>query len=262
MASQIPLSVILLVKNEEKKIEECLKSIHGWADEIILVDDFSSDKTVEIARRYTDKIFQRGMDKYGTQANWAFAQVENEWILSLNGHETVTDELKKEIAVILPIDTEHAAFDIPIRNYIGDYWLRYGGWYPASKVRLFRKDKFKYEEVEVHPRAFLNGKCGHLHSDIIHKGYPDIEHFVSSVNRQSTLEAIKWINSGRKMSLGRIIWRTVDRFFRRFLRKKAYKDGIYGLVISYCDSLYQILSYVKYLEMKNKRQLDNTLTPD
>ncbi len=259
MANQISLSAILLVKNEEAKIEECLKSIYGWADEIILVDDFSSDKTVKITERYTDKIFQRKMDKYGTQANWAFTKTKNDWILSLDGHEIVTEELKKEIAIILPTDTEHVAFDIPIRNYIGNYWVRYGGWYPGSKVRLFRKDKFKYEEAEVHPRVFINGKCGHLHGDIIHKGYLDIENFVSTVNRQSTLEAIKWINTDRKMTLVHIIWRTVDRFFRRFLRKKAYKDGIYGFVIAYCDSLYQVLSYIKYLEMKNKR---NTSTSE
>jgi len=142
-------------------------------------------------------------------------------------------------------------FDIPLRNFISNYWVRYGGWYPASKVRLFRKDKFKYEESEVHPRVFIDGKCGHLKSDIIHKGYPDLEHFLNSVNRQSTLEAKKWINSGRKMTLGHAIWRAVDRFFRRYLRKKAYKDGLYGFIIAFFDTLYQILSYAKYIEMKN-----------
>ncbi len=87
----------------------------------------------------------------------------------------------------------------------------------------------------------------------MHKGYPDIEHFLNSVNRQSTLEAIKWINTGRKMTLGHMIWRAVDRFFRRYLRKKAYKDGMYGFVIAFFDTLYQILSYIKYREILNNR---------
>lgn len=244
------LSVVILAKNEEACIAECLESIR-WADEIILVDDESTDRTIEIARKYTAKIFFRKMDIEGKHRNWAYAQARNSWVLSLDADEKVTPELRLEIEGVLN-QQAFVAFDIPLRNYIGNYWVKHGGWYPASKVRLFRKDKFKYEEAEVHPRVFIDGKCGHLNCDIVHKGYPDLEHFLASVNRQSTLEAKKWINTGRKMTLLWVTWRAVDRFFRRYLRKKAYKDGIYGFVIAYFDSLYQILSYVKYREMKNK----------
>ncbi|MDO8662443.1 MAG: glycosyltransferase family 2 protein [Candidatus Omnitrophota bacterium] len=243
----INLSVVVLTKNEEACIAECLESVK-WADEIILVDDESTDRTIEIAKQYTSKIISRKMDVEGRHRNWAYAQTRNLWVLSLDADEKVTPELKPEIEEAVK-SQEFVAYDIPLRNYISNYWVKYGGWYPASKVRLFKKDKFKYEEAEVHPRAFIDGKCGHLKSDIIHKGYPDLEHFLSSVNRQSTQEAKKWINTGRKMTLVWITWRTVDRFFRRYLRKKAYKDGLYGFVIAYFDSLYQILSYVKYREM-------------
>jgi len=247
----INLSVVVLTKNEENNIGDCLQSISGWASEIIVVDDESTDKTVEIAAKYTDKIIKKKMVVEGRHRNWAYAQAKNSWVLSLDADEQVTPELRQEITEAVKT-ADFVAFSIPLRNFIGNYWVRHGGWYPAAKVRLFRQDKFKYEEAEVHPRVFIDGQCGHLRSDIVHKGYPDIEHFLSSVNRQSTLEAVKWINTNRKMSLGRIIWRTVDRFFRRYLRKKAYKDGLYGFVIAYFDSLYQILSYVKYREMKRK----------
>ncbi|MDD2702618.1 MAG: glycosyltransferase family 2 protein [Candidatus Omnitrophica bacterium] len=193
------------------------------------------------------------MDVEGAHRNWAYARSGNSWVLSLDADEKVTEELKKEISAVIS-GTSHAAFDIPLRNYIGNYWVRHGGWYPASKVRLFDKNRFRYEEVEVHPRVFINGTCGHLTTDIIHKGYPDIEHFLGSVNRQTTLEARKWINTGRKMSLGHILWRTVDRFFRRYLGKKAYKDGMYGFVIAFFDSLYQLFSYIKYREMLNNKK--------
>ena len=115
------------------------------------------------------------------------------------------------------------------------------------------KSRFRYEEVEVHPKVFLEGQTGHLTKDIIHKGYPDIEHFLGSLNRQTTLEAKKWINTGRDMSLGQAIWRAIDRFPRSFIGKKGYKDGFYGFVIAYFASLYQIMSYLKFLEMKRKR---------
>jgi len=255
MQEKISLSVVILAKNEEKNIEACLKSVYGWADEIILVDDESTDKTVEIARRYTDKICQRKMDKYGTQVNWALTKTNNDWNLLLDGHEIVTEELKQEIKENLKISSDSVAFAIPIKNYIGNYWVRYGGWYPANKVRLFRKDKFRYEEVGVHPRVFIDGKCGRLTKDIIHKGYPDIEHFLFSLNRQTTQEAQKWLDTKRKMSLGHIIWRTFDRFFRRYLRKKGYKDGFYGFIVAFFDSLYQILSYLKYCEMKRNQEV-------
>lgn len=247
---KIPISVVILTKNEQACIAECLESVK-FADEVIVVDDESTDKTLETVRRYTDKIFIRKMDVEGRHRNWAYSKARNIWVLSLDADEIVTPELRDEMAKVIKSDT-FVAYSIPLRNFIGNHWVRFGGWYPARKVRLFKKDKFKYEETEVHPVALIEGKCARLNSDIIHEGYPDIEHFLNSVNRQSTLEAVKWINTKRKMSLLHATWRAVDRFFRRYIRKKGYKDGMYGFIIAFFDTLYQILSYTKYLEMKNK----------
>ena len=246
----IRLSVIVLTKNEELCIAQCLESVK-WADEIIVVDDQSTDMTVEIVKKYNCKVFFRKMDVEGKHRNWAYAQAKNQWVLSLDADETVTPELKIEIEQAIQ-SADFVAYDIPLRNFISNYWVRYGGWYPAAKVRLFQKDKFRYEEAEVHPRAFADGACGHLKSDIIHKGYPDLEHFLNSVNRQSTLEAVKWINTGRKMTLLWATWRAVDRFFRRYIGKKGHKDGLYGFIIAFFDTLYQILSYAKFREMQNR----------
>lgn len=251
MREKVPVSVVIITKNEEANIKETLESV-GWADEVILVDDESADRTVEIAKRYTDRIFFRKMDVEGIHRNWAYAQARNTWVLSLDADEKVTPELALEIGKAISSE-RYVAYDMPLRNFISDHWVRYGGWYPAPKVRLFRKDKFKYEAVEVHPKAFIDGECGHLKADIIHKGYPDIEHFMNSVNRQSTLEALKWVNTGRDMTLGHSIRRSLDRFFRRYVRKAGHKDGMYGFVVAFFDTLYQILSYVKYREMLQKR---------
>ncbi|MBU0549842.1 MAG: glycosyltransferase family 2 protein [Candidatus Omnitrophica bacterium] len=253
MSGEVSVSCVVITKNEEAKIEECLKSVHGWVSEIIVVDDESTDRTVEISRKYTDRVLIRRMDNEGRHRNWAYAQAKNDWVFSLDADERVSEGLKKEISEVLNKDTSFSGFTTPRRNLIGDYWLRWGGQYPAAQLKFFRKDRFKWEEAEVHPRAFLSGSCGHFNSDIIHYSWNDFAHFFDKVNSQSTLEAKKWIHSNRKMSMPHAFWRAVDRFFRKFIRKKGYKDGFYGFVVAFSDSVYQILSYAKYWEMKNKQ---------
>ena len=196
MASRIPLTVVVITKNEEKNIAECLTSV-ARADEIIVVDDCSTDKTVEIAKRFTDKVFERRMDIEGVHRNWGYAKARNEWVLSLDADETTTPELIDEIAEMLKTNKEFVGYAIPLRNYIGTYWVQHGGWYPAGKLRLFKRDKFKYEGVGVHPRAILDGRWAVLTKDIVHKGYPDFGHFLESLNRQTALEAKKWIEDKR-----------------------------------------------------------------
>ncbi len=242
------VSVVVITKNEEANIKDCLGSVSGWADEIVVVDDASSDKTVELAEGFASSVYHRRMDNEGKHRNWAYAQARNEWVLSLDADEMVTPELREEISAAIRSDQFHA-YSIPLKNYIGTYWVRHSGWYPAGKLRLFLKSRFKYEEVEVHPRVFVDGETGHLTKDIIHKGYPDFEHFLASLNRQTTLEARKWISTGRRMSLGRAVWRTLDRFPRSFIGKKGYKDGFIGFMVAFFASLYQIMSYAKYWEM-------------
>lgn len=246
----IPLSVVICTKNEEDNIDMCLGSLVGWADEIVVVDDESQDKTVELVKKYTDKIYFRKMDVEGTHRNWAYAQASNEWVLSLDADEYVTDELKGEIREAIQ-NLDISCYSVPLRNFIGSYQVRYSGWYPAGKARLFQKSLFRYEDVKVHPRAFVEGKQGHLTKDIVHKGYPDFEHFLSSLNRQTTLEAQKWIETGHQAKRGKLAWRSFDRFFRTYLRKKGYKDGFIGFMISVFASIYQTISFAKYMEFKS-----------
>jgi glycosyltransferase involved in cell wall biosynthesis len=248
---KIPLSVVVITKNEEQNIGKCLGSMKNWADEILVVDDASSDATIMEAEKYADRILRRRMENEGRHRNWAYAQAKNEWVLSLDADEYVTEELKDEISRAIR-DSKFHAYSIPLRNYIGSHWVRHSGWYPAGKLRLFMKSRFKYEEVVVHPTVFLDGETGHLTKDIVHKGYPDFEHFLGSLNRQTTLEARKWIQTGRKMSLGRAMWRTLDRFPRIYIGKQGYKDGFIGFMIAFFASLYQIMSYAKYWQMQRE----------
>ena len=253
MDTKVLISVVVLTKNEESRIASCLDSVR-WADEIIVVDDCSSDKTLEVVGKYTDKVFVRKMDIEGVHRNWAYARAKNKWVLSLDADEVVTPELKNEIMQVLPVNCEYNGFTIPRRNYIGNYWVKHGGWYPSPQLKLFRKDKFRYEEVQVHPRAFMDGSCGHLKSDIIHYSYRDFEDFLGKLNRQTSWEARKWFDQKKPMKLGRFLWRTYDRFMRSYFGRGGYKDGFIGFTIAFFAGLYQFISFLKYIELERSNK--------
>ena len=245
MQKKLPITVAVITKNEEGNIARCLESL-TWADEIIVLDDESTDKTVEVARRYTPNVKVKKMDIEGRHRNYAYSLAKNSWVLSLDADEVVSKELAEELESLMKSDIPHAALTIPIKAYIGSYWIRHGGWYPASKVRLFKKDKFKYDEVEVHPRVFIDGSCGHLTKDIEHYSYRDFHDFFASLNNQTTLEAKKWFNERRKIGFLKMMRKFYDRFIKSFFLKKGYKDGLIGFVVAYGNGLYQMMSYAKY----------------
>lgn len=249
----------MITKNEEGRIADCIVSVADWADEIIIVDDESTDNTLPIAQDMGAKTFSRRMDIEGRHRNWAYAQAQNAWVLSLDADERATEELKNEISEIIRHNqTPLAAYTVPRRNFLGDYWIRWGGMYPAAQLKLFLKEKFRWEEVEVHPRAFLDGKCGRLSKDLIHYTYRDWGDFLRKLNAQTTLEAKKWVKLSQndpgkvryKMNTLHALWRTIDRFFRAFIAKKGYRDGFIGFMVAYFASMYQIVSYAKYRQMK------------
>jgi glycosyltransferase involved in cell wall biosynthesis len=250
------LSVVVLTKNEESRLAKCLDSVK-WANEIIVVDDESIDRTVEIAKRYTDSVFIKKMDIEGRHRNWAYNQAKNTWVLSLDADEIVTEELKEEIEKILSADPKENGFTIPRRNYIGDFWVRHGGWYPSPQLKLFRRDRFRYEEVSVHPRAFMDEPCGHLKQDLIHYSYRNLEDFLHKLNNQTTREAQKWFEQNKPMHLGKFIWRTYDRFMRTYFGRKGYKDGFIGFAVAFFAGLYQFLSYLKYREIVKNKEAGN-----
>ena len=247
------VSVVIIAKNEEKRLEDCLKSA-AWANEIVVLDDMSTDRTVEIAKRYTDKIFQRAMDIEGRQRNFAYDKATQEWVLSLDADERVTPELAEEITQITTKnDPDFICHAIPIKTFIGTEWIQGAGYYPAAKTRLFRKGKFRYEEARVHPRVIYDGKCGILKGDILHYSSRNLEHWIGKFNRETTLEADKWIKDGRKVSLAKSLRKTVDRFLKNYFLKKGWKHGFSGFLMSVFHGLYQLLSYAKYREMKQNQ---------
>ena len=252
--NKVPVSVVIIAKNEEKRLEDCPKSA-AFAAEIVVINDMSTDRTVEIARKYTDKIFDRAMDIEGRQRNFGYEKATQPWVLSLDADERITPELAesiRQVAARKPEDDENICYAIPIRTYIGSEWVKGAGYYPAAKTRLFRYGQFKYEESRVHPRAIYKCKCGILSGDILHYSCRDLEHWISKFNRETTLEADKWIQDGRKVSMANSLRKTFDRFLKNYFLKGGMKDGFVGFLMSVFHGLYQLFAYAKYREMKRE----------
>ena len=250
---KVPVSVVVIAKNEEENIADCLRSA-SWADEIIVVDDNSADKTVEIAKQFTDKIFSRKMDVEGRHRNYAYSLAKNDWVLSLDADERVSPLLSRELTELFNNPIKDVVFCIPIKTFIGKRWIRYGGWYPAPKDRLFDKRIVRYEEKGVHPRIIYQGSCGRfLKGDIIHYSYRDFHDFFQSLNSQTTLEAKKWLGENRKIGFLKAYRKFLSRFIKHYFMEQGFRDGIVGLITAWAGGFYQIMSYVKYWEMKNSR---------
>ncbi len=251
----LAISVVVIAKNEETRIADCLESVQGWAEEIVVLDDESTDKTRLIAGRYTSKVISRVMDLEGRHRNFGASQAKNDWVMMLDCDERLTPELKAEIEAELKGRPEKTvAYWAPKKNFLGKVQLKYGGW-SNPRLKLYDRRFVQWSEAPydvVHPgiRIAEGYQKKNLQSPFLHYDFRNIEDFVRKVNRYSTLEAIKWHLSNRKMTLGKAIWRSIDRFFRRLVGKKGYKDGFYGFVAACVSGFHEILAYGKYREIK------------
>ena len=249
MENKIPISVVVLAKNEAGRIRDCLASV-AWADERLVVDDESIDETAAIASAMGARVVRRRMDIEGRHRNWAHAQTSHEWVLSLDADERVTPMLAEEITHLLRNGPSHDLYTIPRRNFLGDHWIRYGGWYPSAQLKLFKKSVFHWEETTVHPRAISDRPASQLQGDILHYSYRDRQDFLAKLDRQTTLEAEKWVTSGRRMTWLTALWRTADRWVRSYVLKQGFRDGAVGWFVARMAGTYQWLSYQKYRRLK------------
>ena len=145
------LSAVIITFNEEKNIERCLKSLQ-WADEIVVLDSFSTDRTVEICRQYTEKVFQEKWQGYGKQKNLCADRTSHRWVLNIDADEVVSPECAKAIQEKLAKDPRHPLYQFPRKNFFGNRWVRFGGWYPDKISRLYDKTKISFKESSVHEK--------------------------------------------------------------------------------------------------------------
>jgi glycosyltransferase involved in cell wall biosynthesis len=244
------ISVIIITKDEESQIEECLKSV-SWADEIIIVDSESTDKTIAIAKNYTDKIFTRKWSGFAPQKEYALSLAKNGWVLSLDADERITPELKEEI---LHFDLNaYDGYIIPRENYFLHKHITTCGWEKDSQLRLFKKDKTSITDRLVHEGFVVNGKTGTLRESMIHYTYNSIEKAIEKINHYSSLQALEVYKTKRKVTGFTILSHGVAAFYKSFFALKGFKDGVHGFCIAFIDSLTTFLTYMNIWELQNKK---------
>ena len=246
------LSVVILTHNSEKLIRPCLESVK-WADGIIIVDSMSQDKTLDICREYTDKIWQRPWPGYSDQRNFALEQAGGDWIFFLDSDEQVSLPLQDEIRCILSrSDPSCKGYLVPRKSFFLGRWIRGAGWYPCHVLRLIRKGAGRYNDKAVHESIEIDGEIGHMKGNILHFSYESIDQYMRRLNRYTDLEVRNMCRddsavSGRKAAR-RALTGPLKAFFKKYLKQGGFRDGMHGFILCVFSAFYVFMTCAKYWE--------------
>jgi (heptosyl)LPS beta-1,4-glucosyltransferase len=249
------LSVVLVTLNEERNIERCLNSVR-WADEIVVVDSFSTDRTVEIARRFTGRVFQHEYPGTSRQVERGIGYADGEWIFVIDADEEMTPELAVELQTILAQPGDCAGYEFIRKPSAFGRWIEHGGWYPDYQFRFFRKDSYYPEHQEIHGGFNTRGKRGRLHGVLLHHTYETIYAYVEKMNEYTSLHvsnklkddphaAARWHN---------LVLNPLSHFLRMYFSKQGYKDGFHGFVLALLDATYAMVMYAKLWEYRMREK--------
>lgn len=244
------ISVTVITKNEEKNISDCLNSVK-WADEIIVVDSESTDKTLEIAKQFTEKIFIRKWEGYVPQKRYAISLASNEWVLSLDADERITTELKEEITNLDP--GEFNGFKIRRKNFLMNKEITSCGWEKDFQLRLMKKSKADLSDRLVHEKFIVEGKTGVLKNPMLHYTFSSFTKYFSKINHYTSLKSQELYQKKKHVNGWIIFSHTVSAFFTFFFIRGGFKDGVYGLIISLLHSVSTMMNYIKLWELQNKK---------
>lgn len=249
------ISVILATFNEEKNIKDCLESIHQLADEIVIVDGTSTDKTVEIAKKYTDKIFiKENPPMFHINKQMAIDKATGDWILYLDADERVTPELRAEI-LRLTKDQRPETKDyfngywVPRKNIIFGKWIKNPFWWPDYQLRLFKKGTAYLPCKSVHEQPKLTGKAGYLKNSLVHYNYQTVSQYIRRLNDlYSENDARVFLSEKKKIFWYDAIRFPANEFLATFFAREVYKDGLHGLVLSLLQAFSAFVTFAKVWE--------------
>jgi glycosyltransferase involved in cell wall biosynthesis len=235
------LSVTVITRNEEAQIGECMESVR-WADEIVIVDTGSTDRTLEICSKYTSHVYSRPWEGYAPAKNAAIELATGDWILSLDADESASDGLHAEIATMQhqPMATLAEGYAVPRRNYLWGRWLRYGGLYPDYQIRLFKRGKGHFTARRVHESVAIDGRIESLQHPIAHYSYQGISDVIRRLDGYTELAALDLRDQGQPFRLTPLVMHPLGRFLRNYVLKQGFRDGIPGLImaVSYAYSVF------------------------
>ena len=252
--TKVNISAVISAFNEEGKIEDCLKSLKGFVDEIIFIDNSSSDKTVQIAKKYTDSVFIVPNDPVmlNRNKNLGFTKAKGQWVISIDADERVTPELAREIRKAIP-NASYEAFELPRKNIIFGKWIQHSIWWPDYNVRLFKKGFGKFPLKHVHEKLGVQGRTGRLSNPLIHYNYQTVSQFIKKLdNTYTESEAENFIISGKNINWYDAIRWPVGDFVKTFFLESGYKDGFHGLILSELQAFYSFIFFAKVWEKKEK----------
>ncbi|MGB8657215.1 MAG: glycosyltransferase family 2 protein [Candidatus Zixiibacteriota bacterium] len=238
------ISCVVITCNESTNIRRCLESI-SWADEIIVVDSYSTDNTREISSEFTDKIFELKWEGFGPAKEHARKLASGKWLLSLDADEVVSQKLREEIQGIADSEQPLDGYFIPRKSVFLGRWIKHGGWYPDFVLRFFRNDKGKFTARLVHEEVEVCGKCGYMKNDLLHRTDPDFDHYLSKLNRYTTIDATQLLKEGKKAGLPDILLRPAVTFFKMYFFKRGFLDGLPGVILAVSSAFHVFSKYVK-----------------
>ena len=242
MSQQI--SLFIITKNEEAKIAQCILSARELVSEVIVVDGFSEDKTVQIAQSLGAKTYQRTFDGFANQKNFALRKVGTAWALNLDADEKLTPQLCEEIRRTVQ-NTQHAGFMISFSNYFLGKRMKYSGLNKEQHLRLVRTDKAEYEGGLVHEGLKVSGSVGCLKEHIQHYSYDSIETYFTKFNKYTSLAARQMYKNGRRFRLFSVLLTIPFEFFKRYLIKLGFLDGMRGFLWASFSAFYVFVKYTK-----------------
>ncbi|OGF68294.1 MAG: hypothetical protein A2Y62_11340 [Candidatus Fischerbacteria bacterium RBG_13_37_8] len=248
------IGVYIICYNEEQPIEQVLESVK-WAGEIIIVDSFSDDKTIEISSRYTDKIYKKEFAGYGGQKNYALSLVSKEWAFNIDADEVVTEELKDEIAGIEESENVNGYF-IPRLNYYLGKPIKRCGWYPDYKLRLHRRESGNWQDVLVHESFLIQGKAGYLYNNLLHYTYDTVKTHMERMCKYAMYGAEMFARKGKKIGAYQLITIPIIVFFKKYILQLGFMEGYHGILISFFESYYSFLKYALAYDKMHGRILE------
>jgi glycosyltransferase involved in cell wall biosynthesis len=242
------LSVLLPTYNEEEMILDCLESVK-WADEILVVDSYSMDRTLEIVRKYGARIIQHEYVNSAKQKNWAIPQCAHEWVLQIDADERVDPELQIEIQSVLSSPPSNVDGYIgPTKNHLLGKWIKFADVYPDNRLRLFRRAVGRFQDREVDARVIVPGKVEYLKNHVLHFGMESISRKLSQLDRYTRYEADEREKRGRSYSWFNTVFRTLAVFLYYYIYKLGFLEGMRGLIESVYKADFVFWTYAKLWE--------------